>query len=519
MPATFDFIDREAGTVGFVYKNNTVAYYFNGTTSTRISDDDFPGVIPVASITRSGSTATFTASTNHDLVTGDQVIISGATQTEYNGTFTVTVTGNTTFTYTVSGTPATPATGTIIANQVDSTVRGIIYLDGTYYVMTPDGAIYGSAINDPTSWSALNVIQCQAEPDGGVGLFRTLNLVVAFNSTSTEFFYNAGNAVGSPLLPYTSAFIEVGCAQAYSVAQTDNTLYFMGVTKQKGRGIYRLNGTSPEYISTPFIDRILNNDDLSSVNSIVIRIAGHSFYVLYLGDSDVTLVYDATTQEWANWTIASPSSATANTSLTWANRLVTVTKTAHGYNDGDLVTIAGVTPSGYNGNYTINVIDADTFTYDMTTTLVSPATVVGTSLNYVEAPFTMVAYTSGDNLDIVQDSTTGYVYFVDNNTYQDNGNPIEVRIRTPKYDAGNNLKKFVPQLEIIGDKVDSTAYVRYTNDDYQTWSYFRPVDLDNDRSLLNRMSNARRRAYEIRHHDNVPLRLEALEINPNQGTN
>jgi hypothetical protein len=37
--------------------------------------------------------------------------------------------------------------------------------------------------------------------------------------------------------------------------------------------------------------------------------------------------------------------------------------------------------------------------------------------------------------------------------------------------------------------------------------------------LLNRMSNARRRAYEIRHHDNVPLRLEALEINPNQGTN
>lgn len=66
----------------------------------------------VTSITRSGSTATLTASAAHGLSSGETVVVSGATQTEYNGTFVITVTSTTVFTYTVAGTPATPATGT-----------------------------------------------------------------------------------------------------------------------------------------------------------------------------------------------------------------------------------------------------------------------------------------------------------------------------------------------------------------------------------------------------------------------
>src|SRR3546814_8616732 len=39
--------------------------------------------------------------------------ISGAVETAYNGTFSVTVAGANSFTYQVAGAPATPATGTI----------------------------------------------------------------------------------------------------------------------------------------------------------------------------------------------------------------------------------------------------------------------------------------------------------------------------------------------------------------------------------------------------------------------
>ena len=69
--------------------------------------------ISVTSITRSSGTATVTTSSAHGLTTGRKATIAGATQTDYNGTYVVTVTGATTFTYTVANSPATPATGTI----------------------------------------------------------------------------------------------------------------------------------------------------------------------------------------------------------------------------------------------------------------------------------------------------------------------------------------------------------------------------------------------------------------------
>lgn len=67
----------------------------------------------VASITRSGSTATVITPSDHQLATGIEETMAGADQSEYNITAIVTVTARNQFTYQVSGTPVTPATGTI----------------------------------------------------------------------------------------------------------------------------------------------------------------------------------------------------------------------------------------------------------------------------------------------------------------------------------------------------------------------------------------------------------------------
>lgn len=65
-------------------------------------------------ITRSGSTATANC-TSHGYLTGDAVLHSGASQSEYNVEAYVTVVDADNYTFTVSGTPASPATGTITA--------------------------------------------------------------------------------------------------------------------------------------------------------------------------------------------------------------------------------------------------------------------------------------------------------------------------------------------------------------------------------------------------------------------
>ncbi len=103
-----------------VSSSTVFAYAVSGTPDTPATGTiimaNAQSALSVSSITRSSSTATATTAFNHGYATGDVVFITGASQSEYNGQFTITVTGATTFTYTVSGAPATPATGTIFTN-------------------------------------------------------------------------------------------------------------------------------------------------------------------------------------------------------------------------------------------------------------------------------------------------------------------------------------------------------------------------------------------------------------------
>jgi hypothetical protein len=62
------------------------------------------------SLAFSGGTVTVTHAT-HGMQTGDKVQILGATEEEYNGIHTITVSDASTYTYTIAGTPSTPDSG------------------------------------------------------------------------------------------------------------------------------------------------------------------------------------------------------------------------------------------------------------------------------------------------------------------------------------------------------------------------------------------------------------------------
>lgn len=104
------------GTSGTVIPSGTLIQKADGTQYvTQTAKTITASSISVSSITRSGSTATVTTASDHGLATGISVAISGASESEYNITAIISVTGTDTFTYSISGTPSTPATGTILA--------------------------------------------------------------------------------------------------------------------------------------------------------------------------------------------------------------------------------------------------------------------------------------------------------------------------------------------------------------------------------------------------------------------
>jgi len=105
------------------------------------------------------------------------VKITGADQNEYNRIKTITVTGANAYTFTVSGTPTTPATGTIKATAI--IIDGVTNASG----VISDTRAYGS--NQPVSGS---VKKGSEEPvfvpgsitgtvDSGNGLSTTVLLI------------------------------------------------------------------------------------------------------------------------------------------------------------------------------------------------------------------------------------------------------------------------------------------------------------------------------------------------------
>jgi hypothetical protein len=95
---------------------NDPLFKWDGTSVLRLKTNGFlgsPG--SVSTLTRAGSVAMATHST-HGFSSGDLVNIAGAVETAYNGEQEITVTGADTYTYTVTGSPSFPATGTITSD-------------------------------------------------------------------------------------------------------------------------------------------------------------------------------------------------------------------------------------------------------------------------------------------------------------------------------------------------------------------------------------------------------------------
>lgn len=69
--------------------------------------------LPITGITRSGTTATATlTNANGTLLTGQYITVAGFVETDYNGTFQITVNTGTSISYQVANSPTTPGTGT-----------------------------------------------------------------------------------------------------------------------------------------------------------------------------------------------------------------------------------------------------------------------------------------------------------------------------------------------------------------------------------------------------------------------
>jgi len=143
-------------------------------TATFTVDDEvaFGPLASVASISHSAGTATVTTSASHGYVTGADVTIAGANESAFNGRFSITKTGDTTFTY--AGGTGSSATGTITCTN-----------NKNYYKCTSITSAGESPSTASGKWTQLSTIMPNSTH--GVHIANRIVVPTKYDASSTAY--------------------------------------------------------------------------------------------------------------------------------------------------------------------------------------------------------------------------------------------------------------------------------------------------------------------------------------------
>ena len=116
-------------------------------------------------------------------------------------------------------------------------------------------------------------------------------------------------------------------------------------------------------------------------------------------------------------------------------------------------------------------------------------------------------------------NANGCLYKLDTTSYQDDGVAILVDLTTNRYDMDTIKRKFMSNFRIVADRyvTGNSVDVRWSDDDYQSWSGTKTISLTDDFPNFARGGAFRRRAFNLRNALNYGLRLESLEVSYYEG--
>lgn len=352
--------------------NSNQQVRITGATTSNYNGDFFISVpqinTPILSITKATAGATLatvtTNAVNHNYNTGDRVQISGCTLASagYNAFYNVTVTGPTTFTINVPSTLPTSVTGTVISSIADDTATTF-----TYTLLTPyTGSDSGVGINVFSGEvTGINVIT------SGTG-YTSSPTVEITPSTGVFVNFSSTGVLPSPLVSGTAYRAETplnGITGTFTVKNTDfsdvnitsagtGTFY---VVLSRAFGVDFTNNWLGDFTTLVTGQQIyFGTDYILPTTSPAIDNSVTPFF-LRVTSNTLSRIY--TSASSANGGIAT-STITLSTLTSGGTTTATATTTTpHYLSAGQSVTIFGASIAGYNGTFTILTASTNSFTY------------------------------------------------------------------------------------------------------------------------------------------------------------
>ena len=397
-------------------------------TPTVVEDGQTTSLV-IASASWAGGEATITTAEANGYAISTIVVINGVAASGYNGTFTVTaVPSPTTFKFALVADPGTqpdPVWKTILVGGFNAGGRGYYALDVTdplapkalwEFTDSNMGYSFGnpeiSKLKDGTWVVMVTSGYNNLSPGDGVGRLYVLN------ANTGTLIRTISTGVGSPPVAISTASwsanvatITTSAAHGFVVGSSASVT---GVIPNGYNGTFTVtavpSATQFRYALTtdPFVamsgrvnPKTVSTASWSAGTVTIDTTAAHGLSVGtaitvtgfdnantgYNGTFVVTAVPSTTRLQYAvasdpgGWAAAGSEavSRTASIATAWAGGAATITTTsAHGLSVGNTVTIAGFSPSGYNGAVTVaSVPTTTTFTYTLATDPGTTAAVAG----------------------------------------------------------------------------------------------------------------------------------------------
>jgi len=224
--------------------------------------------------------------------------------------------------------PASVSDADMPGNNGVSLVRGGASLDGYLFLGDVNGQIHNSNLNDITAWTATDFIT--ASRDSGIGVYvgRHHDDVVSISTQGIEFFYNAGNASGSPLGRRGDVYHSIGCYFPNSIVEAGDIIYFVGTEKGTGAtAVYVLENYTLTVLSDIKINELLHHlsihPNIADLDSLE-----HAMWMSYTDFADSpgliltnnyfwTYYWHKNTNKWCYWQYTGTVTYTGGADNNW----------------------------------------------------------------------------------------------------------------------------------------------------------------------------------------------------------
>jgi hypothetical protein len=176
----------------------------------------------------------------------------------------------------------------------------VTWLNGYFIGNKPDSQrFYISDINDGLVWDALDFASAESNPDNLVATVADNSNLVLFGEISLEVWADSG-ATDFPFTRISGAAAEWGCAAVNSIVKYDNSLAFLAKNRMGEVIVARLNGYTPQRISNPEIEYIINNyGAVSDCTALSYMLGGHPMLQLNFPTGGESWLFDGLSGAWS----------------------------------------------------------------------------------------------------------------------------------------------------------------------------------------------------------------------------